>query len=158
MILVAIFLITMYIVVNKWLKGHTMDKFISAGLKRKTDRILFATVILICALFSKKELPGRTGSLLLVSCLGIALWDHSQIMHYYAAFGITFVVAYLIISNARDRIDMLFIYLCILVVTILVLAGFEKKFDRFISQCEHFAFLVAAIYFIRKKIINHPIK
>jgi hypothetical protein len=153
--LISVVLIILYITLNKWNKGHSMDRFISSGLKRKTDRILFATVILICAIFAHKDLPKKSGTLLLLSCLGVALWDYSQTMHYWAAFGVAFVVAYLIIISARDAIDIVFVYMTVIVVTILVLAGIEhslvdKTFSAFVSQCEHIAFIIAAVYFLRK--------
>ena len=148
--LISIILICLYIVLNKYHKDHSIDRFISCGLKRKTDRILFGTVILICGLFSYKDLPSKPGILLLLSCLGVAVWDHSQTAHYFAAFGVAFVVSYLVVVMATDIIDILFILCSVLIVTVLVLAGLEKKFDSFISQCEHIAFGVAAIYFIRQ--------
>ena len=155
-----------------------MDRFISSGLKRKTDRILFGTVILICALFAHKDLPKKSGTLLLLSCLGVALWDYSQIMHYWAAFGVAFVVAYLIIISANDTLDIFFVYLTVVIVTLLVISGIdstisdkavsfdascrsEKSIDRsfsaFVSQCEHIAFILAAIYFLRKCITSQKL-
>lgn len=163
MILISVILIILYITLNKWNKGHDMDRFISSGLKRKTDRILFGTVILICALFAHKDLPKKSGTLLLLSCLGVALWDYSQIMHYWAAFGVAFVVAYLIIVSANDTVDIFFVYLTVIIVTLLVISGIdatisEKSVDRsfssFVSQCEHIAFIIAAIYFLRKCITS----
>ena len=155
--LFSVLLIILYITLNKWNKGHSMDRFISSGLKRKTDRILFGTVILICAVFAHKDLPKKSGTLLLLSCLGVALWDYSQMMHYWAAFGVAFVVAYLILVSAKDTIDIIFVYMTVIVVTLLVLAGIDhsahrgdKTFQAFASQCEHIAFIIAAIYFLRK--------
>lgn len=159
--LFSVILIILYITLNKWNKGHSMDRFISSGLKRRTDRILFGTVILICAIFAHKDLPRKAGTLLLLSCLGVALWDYSQTMHYWAAFGVAFVVAYLILVSARDAVDIVFVYMTVIVVTLLVLAGIEhsahrgdKPFHAFVSQCEHIAFIIAAVYFLRKTILN----
>ncbi len=164
MLLISILLIILYIAFNKWNKGHSMDRFISSGLKRKTDRILFGTVILVCAIFSHKNLPKKSGTLLLLSCLGVALWDYSQIMHYWAAFGVAFVVAYLIILSARDTVDVIFIYITVVIVTLLVLSGIDAMIeerkgirDSFASQCEHIAFILAAIYFLKKTLRSEGI-
>jgi hypothetical protein len=149
---IGVILICTYVILNKYFKGHTTKKFISSGLKREADRIIFATVLLICALFTHKELPQKPGLLLLLSSLGVALWDHTQYFHYYAAFSVAFSVAYLIFTMAEDTIDNCFILITIFIVSLLVLAGIEKQIDNFIAECEHLALFVAALYFIRKSL------
>ena len=150
--IVAIVLVCSYIAMNKYIKGHSMDRFISAGLKRKADRILFATVIIICALYSYRDIPSKPGLLLLLSCLGVALWDYSYYLHYIAAFGVAFVVSYIIHHMARDTVDMTFIIICVIFITILLLGALEQSSKEFISQIEHMCLIFAAFFFIKKYI------
>ena len=150
--LFSVILIVLYFMLNKYHKGHSVNKFISAGLKRKTDRILYATIVCIGAIFAQKDVPSKPGTLLLLAAIGVAIWDHSQTLHYYAAFSVVFVVFYLIIIMSNDLVDYGFIWVSILIVTVLTLAGLEKEYDGFISQCEHLSLFVAALYFIRKKL------
>lgn len=159
-ILISIILIILYIAGNKWIKGHGTSRYISSGLRRKTDRILFATVILICSLFAKDAVPSGSGMLLFLSCMGVAIWDHTNKMHYVAAFGVAFVVAYLIGRMARDVVDYTILLVAMVIIILLVFSMFnyylletyeeKKELSMFASECEHVAFLVAGVYFLRK--------
>jgi hypothetical protein len=149
--IIGVLLICAYVIFNKHIKGHSVNKFISNGLKRETDRIVFATVILICALYTKNCIPGKPGLALLLSCLGIAIWDCTQTLHFYAAFGIVFCVSYLVINMAKDLYDSLFILGSIVITTLLILGCEDPKPNKeFLSQCEHLALFVAALFFLKK--------
>lgn len=152
----SVLFVVLYIVANKWIKGHDSSRYISSGLKRSTDRILFGTVILICSLFARESIPTLPGTLLLLSCMGISLWDYTKVMHYVSAFGIAFVVAYLMVRMASDTLDYSIILCTISVIWVLVIymilwvpSVFPINHE-FASECEHLAFLFAAVYFLRK--------
>lgn len=159
-VLLSIILIILYIAGNKWLKGHDTKRYISSGLRRKTDRILFATVILICSIFAKNSIPKVPGILLFVSCMGVAIWDHTNKIHYVAAFGIAFVVAYLMAIMAKDTVDYGILLVALVILYLLVFSmlyydqlgdrGDQRELSMFASECEHVAFLVAGVYFLRK--------
>jgi hypothetical protein len=92
--------------------------------------------------------------------MGIAIWDYTNTMHYVSAFGIAFVVAYLIAKMASDTIDYVFIVASIAIISLLIFSTIfhylledrqeRKELSMFASECEHVAFLVAGVYFLRK--------
>jgi hypothetical protein len=140
--------ISIYIILNKIIKKHNMKKFISSGIKRLVDRILFTTVIIVSALFGSQKINEVPGLLLLISSMFIGYYNCHCVEHYYAAIAICIIVFYIIIRNANIR--NFFDYLIILSLTIffgiLIFYLIEQKIDSFISIIEHLAFIVAAIF------------
>lgn len=148
----GVLIVWLYLTINKFVKGHYFDTFISSGIKKESDRFLFATVILIAALWGAQDkIVGVEGFALLLSALGVCVWDTKQTLHYICAFGFGIVCIYIQFTTARDTVDWFIALSCITMITLGVLAGMDTKFDSFTSYVEHLAFFLASLTFLKMK-------
>lgn len=169
----SLILISIFLVGIKLINNHSIDKFISKSLSKDPERIIYIILVLVGSYLTNHLWEMLEGMILLVSLLGIGVWNYKSMQHYVAAFSLAGILIYMIFSKAQDLLDHLLLGCVIGLVTMLVLGGIEvweaiQKVgdgdvrelvrsiigDGFISRCEHFAIGLAIIYFIKWEVVQ----
>ena len=146
----SIVTLSLYIILNKWIKNHGIYNFISEGLETVQDRSIFCCIILISAALMGApsiSIPGGL-NILFLCCIGLCIYNHRYYEHYLFALGILFNVLYIMYTTMDSSLDTVLTLFGTSLASVLILCFLH--FDMNCSDIEHYMYGVAAIYFLRK--------